>query len=166
MKVLDAASALLPGVELWLMPPLEQSPWTRKIDWYLGFQLRRAGPHRPAQFSGELNQIVQDNEVELPAALAPESLVRLSNTSPLMIASEMLLPNHQTIIVPNTDSGNRSEELVRWAVACHKIWHRLGEPNVRVFLPEGASVAAFEKAWPPSHDHEIEVVSAAPGTYA
>lgn len=139
MQEKDLLTALSPGVQLWFIPPLEASPWSKRIDWYLGFQIRRAKPHKPANFSSELHELVESLEVDVPT-------MRLTKDAPLMIASEMLLPNHQTVVVPLNDSEDTS--LAQWTVSCHRIWLGLGQPSARVFLPEKLSVQAFAAKWP------------------
>jgi hypothetical protein len=69
-----------------------------------------------------------------------------------MVASSSLLPNHQTVVIPEVDD---------WVGACFRIWKGLNEPSVRVFLPPGLTRAAFEKKWPGDVAHgSVEIVSA------
>lgn len=152
MQEKDLLTALSPGAQLWFVPPLEASRWSKRIDWYLGFQIRRAGPHQPANFSPELHGLVESLEVDVP-------MMRLSKDAPLMIASEMLLPNHQTVVVPLV-SGEETA-MGQWAVSCHRIWLGLGQPMVRIFLPEKMTPQAFAAKWPQKEALErLEVVPA------
>ena len=122
-----------------MIPPLAHSEWSKRIDWYLGFQIRRAGPHRPANFSPELHTLVETLEVDVP-------MMRLSPEAPLMIASETLLPNHQTVVVPLASEDD--SQFSQWAILCHRIWTGLGKPGVRIFLPNKMSRAQFLAKWP------------------
>jgi hypothetical protein len=143
MQEKDLLTALSPGAQLWFVPPLEASHWAKRIDWYLGFQIRRAGPHQPANFSPELHNLVETLEVDVP-------MMRLAKEAPLMIASETLLPNHQTVVVPLAATGvsDESTAFAQWTLACHRIWQGLGQPLVRVFLPDRLSAQAFAAKWP------------------
>lgn len=134
MTECDALSALLPGAPLWVIPALEQSTWGPRIDWYLGFQIRRALPHRRFEFSDSMRQLMEAYEEKIPK-------VGRTEDSPLMIASANLLPNHQTVLVPQRDS-------VEWVKSCHKVWVGMGRPTARIFLPKSIPKAFFEKTWP------------------
>lgn len=138
MQEKDSLTALSPGVQLWMIPPLAHSEWSKRIDWYLGFQIRRAEPHQPAGFSKELHGLVESLEVDVP-------MMRLAKEAPLMIASEMLLPNHQTVVVP---VGADDSAFAQWASACHRIWMGLGKPGTRIFLPNKMTKAQFLSKWP------------------
>ncbi len=145
MQDRDALTALSPGAHLWLIPSIEISAWSRRIDWYLGFQIRRALPHRRFEFGPDMRQLLEAFEEPIPKISRTENL-------PLMVASMSLLPNHQTVVIPPSDD---------WIATCHRVWKGLDEPATRVFLPPGLTLQEFEKKWPSDVDHgSIEVVSA------
>lgn len=118
-----------------MIPPLDKSAWSTRIDWYLGFQLRRGVPHKRFEFSNDIRQLMESYEAPLPR------IPRL-DSAPLMVASETRLPNHQTVLIPEADSTQE------WAKSCHRIWRGLGRPPTRVFLPKGVTRDQFERAWP------------------
>lgn len=140
----DALSALSPGATLWILPPPSESAWSTRIDWYLGFQLRRGLPHRRFDFSSDMRQLMEAYEETLPK-------IPRTDESPLMIASENLLPNHQTVMIPQTATENKE-----WVTTCHRVWKGLGSPATRIFLPKSISRPDFEKAWPKSHSCSSE----------
>lgn len=134
MQERDALTALSSGSQLWLLPPLAISPWSRRIDWYLGFQIRRAIPYRRFEFGPDMRQLMEAYEETVP------KIPRTEN-APLMVASASMLPNHQTVVVPH-------ESFAEWVAGCHRVWKGLDEPSTRIFLPPGASRRQFEAAWP------------------
>lgn len=147
LKNLDALTALSPGADLWIVADLGHSKWTRKIDWYLNFQLMRAEPRKAPEISDELRKVMDTWEFDPPT-------IAVRPTAPLMVASSQLLPNSKTVMVPFTaDAGE-------WVRRCHQVWMELQRPSLRLFLPEALSNGDVEKAWPKSDrtDH-IEFVS-------
>lgn len=150
MQEKDSLTALAPGVQLWMIPPLAHSEWSKRIDWYLGFQIRRSEPHQAVVFSPEMKALVDELEVEVPP-------LNLSPQTPLMIASETLLPNHQTVVVPMI--GGEESAVSQWVVSCHRVWSGLGKPGARVFLPNKMTKAQFLAKWPQKDSgSEIEIV--------
>lgn len=149
MQNRDALTALSPGVPLWLIPPLEVSEWTQRIDWYLGFQIRRARSYRRFDFGADMRQLMESYENVVPKIPRTED-------APLMIASRQLLPNHQTVVVPS------ATDRTAWVATCFRVWKGLDRPSARVFLPPGLSRDEFVKLWPDQGHDEIEIVSSAP----
>lgn len=129
--------ALLPGAELWVVPDLNQSTWTQKIDWYLNFQILRSTQHRVAEPPPEMKSVIGDWELDPPK-------IELHKTSPLMIASAQLLPNHAVVVIP------MSEQNQNWPESVHSVWAKLDKPSLRVFLPKSVTASNFVKAWPQS----------------
>jgi hypothetical protein len=142
MQDRDALTALSPGAQLWLIPSLDISAWSRRIDWYLGFQIRRARPYRRFDFGPDMRQLMEVYEEHIP------KIPRTEN-APLMVASSSLLPNHQTVVIPESPD---------WVAVCHRVWKDLDEPATRVFLPPKMTRKAFEAAWPEAGS-PLEVVS-------
>jgi hypothetical protein len=150
MQDRDALTALSPGVPLWLIPPLEVSAWSKRIDWYLGFQIRRALPYRRFDFGPDMRQLIESYEDVIPK-------IARTDEAPLMVASSQLLPNHQTVVIPV------SREKITWAETCHRVWKGLDQPATRVFLPPGLTREQFVKAWPGHEAHDsVEIVSTEP----
>ncbi|HVK62673.1 MAG TPA: hypothetical protein VM432_14035 [Bdellovibrionales bacterium] len=146
MKVVDQLEAFSPSSQVWLVPDLEHSEWTKKIDWYLNYQIKRSTPHTPALFSKELEEVIARSEFESPT-------VRLDPQAPMMIACEKLVPAAQTVVVPfKTDAD--------WISTCHRVWVGLARPSVRIFLPRGMTMAGFTKVWPKQDsDGAVEVLT-------
>ncbi len=134
LKTVDSLTALSPGCDLWIVAEAQHSRWARKLDWYLNFQIQRAGLHKSRELSPEIQKVIQDCEVELPE-------IGTFRSAPLMIASENLLPNSKTIVVPQI------QDAAGWVEACFKIWDDLGRPLTRVFLPDEMKAEAFNRAW-------------------
>lgn len=148
---LDALTALSPGADLWIVADLVNSQWSRKIDWYLNFQLLRAEPRQRRELSAELRRVVDEWDYEVPQIEVPDP-------APLMVASSDLLPNSQTVLIPVVQDKDS------WVQACHKVWVGLGRPNVRIFLPSSVPSRQFEdryaRIWP-SEDQTatVEIVT-------
>lgn len=130
-------AALLPGAELWVVPTLDASPWTQKIDWYLNFQILRSTEHLAPEPPPELRDVVAEWEHEVPA-------IEVSKAAPLMVASSELLPNHAVVVVPPAGSP------AAWVESVHKVWTKLDRPSLRVFLPEALGAQDFASSWPKS----------------
>lgn len=134
ISVLSQASAFNPGSDLWIVPHLEKSQWTTRLDWYLNFQICKASRHRTAQTPLFVNEVVK--EAELEKFYRP-----VANSAPLMIASEQLLPNKWVVVLPWAD------DMSAWGKDVFQIWQGLKEPSLRVFLPPGQSAGGFQQSW-------------------
>lgn len=151
----DEFKALSSGCDVWIVSEPGRSKWARKIDWYLGFQIMKAGFHRSAALPAEIERIIREEELEgeFEVALATPSLSS-GGPVPLMIASSSLLPASKTICVA------RREKFSEWVVDCHRIWTSLNRPAIRIFLPQGAEARMFTSSWPAAdRDHQIEIVT-------
>jgi len=138
LSVLSQASALNPGSDLWIVPDLERSHWTAKLDWYLNFQICKSSRHQTAALPEFVENVMAETEQ------APPQL-NLNPASSLMIASPDLLPNKWVLVVP------WSENMAEWTAAIFKIWSGLQEPTVRVFLPPGQSAGTLQQHWQKHH---------------
>lgn len=134
--------ALEPGSQLWIAPPLEDSAWTQKIDWYLNLQLLKSLPHKSKQMTPEIEEVLSDAEITID-----ELLPRAS--SPLMVAAQDFLPASQVVILPTTDAKS-------WIQQARQIWIKMRTPATRVFLPEGIKFADVKKAWT-IRDDDVEI---------
>lgn len=134
MSVLSQASAFNPGSDLWIVPHLEKSQWTARLDWYLNFQICKASRHKTAQTPVFVNEVVK--EAELEKFYRP-----VSQSAPLMIASEQLLPNKWVVVLP------WANDMGAWGKEVFEIWKGLNNPALRVFLPPGQSAGTFQQSW-------------------
>lgn len=139
ISVLSQASALNPGSDLWIVPDLEKSQWTAKLDWYLNFQICKASRHHTHSLPAYLKEVLVETELE-------KKSLRTKDTAPLMIASSELLPNKWVVILP------WQGDLSAWTSQVFEIWQKLKEPTMRVFLPPGQSTGNLQLAWKTHHE--------------
>lgn len=135
LTVLENDFALTVGCDLWIVADAEASHWSRRIDWLLNFQIRRAALHQAPTLAPQLSDLIKECEAE------PPSILPVAPLSPLMIASAQLVPSKQTVMIPNLSVSD-------WAKACHHVWVRLGKPLTRVFLPDAIKPDEFTRHWP------------------
>ncbi len=134
-KVVEESSALAPGCELWVVADLAKSRWARRIDWALNLQIMKAGRHETARPSDELKRILQEWDEESLFA------VPTTDISPLLIASRAYVPAAKTVVV------GFEGDATTWVSHCARVWNNLGQPKIRVFLPDQVNQNTFEKAW-------------------
>lgn len=141
VSVLSQASALNPGSDLWILPALNESLWTTKLDWYLNFQVCKASRHQSPRVASYVTDVLRETELgSFP--------VQRDSKAPLMIASEGLLPNKWVVLVPLQDN------LQDWTAEIFKIWQNLKNPTLRVFLPPGQSAGHFQNFWQKQSDFQ------------
>lgn len=140
LSVLSQASALNPGAELWILPALEQSQWTARIDWYLNFQISKALRHQKAQTPDFIQEVQEATE------LPPVDLSYVDSN--LMIASSHHLPNKWVVVLPWNDN------LESWSEEVAKVWNSLQKPSLRIFFPPKQSTGQFQMAWKNQSDFE------------
>lgn len=140
LKQLSYHTALTPGANLWILPDRESSFWTKKIDWYLNFQISI----HTSRFYLSPQQIKHLQEWDLP--YMPKKIYQVR-----MIASSQLLPNTQTVIIPF------KKEITHWIKQAQKIWINLKTPSLRLFLPDHSISNDVEDSWPKTQT-EISIV--------
>lgn len=133
-SVLSQASAFNPGSDLWIVPDLEKSQWTAKLDWHLNFQICKSTRHLPKELPAYLKEVIQQTELSLST---PEV-----DKDPLMISSSSLLPNKWVVIIP------WQNDLNLWCEKLFKVWKDLNQPSLRIFLPPGQSAGLLQGALP------------------
>lgn len=138
LSVLSQASALNPGSDLWIVPDLEKSQWTAKLDWYLNFQVCKSSRHVSPHLEKYLTDVLRESELNVRT---PQKM----GTTPLMISSENLLPNKWVVILP------WNGDLREWSTRIFEVWSKLNEPSLRVFLPPGQSTGSLQTAWQSHH---------------
>lgn len=164
IRSLDALSALSTGCELWFVADLNSSRWTRKIDWYLNFQLAAAEVKPSVEISSDLSRVAKLWDYEIPQ-------ITIRKTMPLLVASARLLPNTKTVLVPYADAENaldgqsesqgapsaqaRARAAKAWIERCHEVWLGLEQPAVRIFLPDVLKPEVVEKFWPDTSGTEV-----------
>ncbi|MEO0336962.1 MAG: hypothetical protein AAF202_11235 [Pseudomonadota bacterium] len=145
IKELTSPSAFSQGAQLWITPQPELSPWTKRIDWYLNMQMRRAEKHQHKMISPQIMRTLEDNEL-------PNFDFPMVADSPLLIASQGRLPVEAIVKVPF------HKDTKAWIENLRTIWVELGRPQVRVFLPEQLSVEDVAPLWPEEDEHLISIV--------
>jgi hypothetical protein len=141
VTVLSQASAFNPGAELWILPDLEKSPWTAKLDWYLNFQISKASRHQDPKLSNFLREVEKETEQAAVTKIQiPEA--------PLMIVSEEHLPNKWVVILPH------AENFEAWVEKISSVWTGLQRPGLRIFLPPGQNAGQLQKFWQKHQDFQ------------
>lgn len=132
--LLNSASALKPGNDLWIVPDKKNSKWSKKLDWYLNFQMLKHERNKSPDLDPELANI-------LKASGLPEFQTNLKSDSPLMISAPNLLPSKWFIVIPY------SENTKDWVEKIQTTWKGLNHPSFRIFLPQGVQVHEFQQQW-------------------
>lgn len=141
ISILSQASALNPGSDLWIVPDINHSQWTSKLDWYLNFQISKSLRHEHKQLAAFTQDVLDETGLH-------RIRVDIPKTSPLMIASHNLLPNKWVVI------AQWQQDLEGWVKQSHQIWSQLKEPSLRFFLPPGQSSGSFQREWKAHHKFE------------
>ena len=139
MTELNSTEAFKHGSDIWVGATLEQSKWTRKLDWYLNLQILKSEYFKRTPPQSPILKILE--EVEVPQS------PKISEHAPLMVGVMMQIPARQFIVLPFHD-------LATWARQIHQIWHKLKRPSLRIFLPVGHSTDEFREYWPDMEQHQ------------
>ncbi len=132
---LDSENAVFSaGSDLWIVPERKHSPWVRKLDWLLNFQMARSGQHQSRHLPEPVVEILKN--CELPGY----DFIPDENSS-LMIWATPYVPARWVVVIH--DGGN----LQSWIRAAVQKWKDLNSPSVRVFLPQGIKPASFLETW-------------------
>ena len=143
---ISSVGALTPGANLWIIPDYKVSYWSRKVDWYLSFQVAKAQIHKSQQMSEPLKEIVEHCELPFKDTSLPDFM-------PLLITSQHNLPNKYTVKIEFQGSAQA------WLKNIHLVWVNLQRPSLRVFLPNNVNIADVKKYWPvPETDSDISFV--------
>ena len=142
-RSLSHHTALTPGADLWILPNKTHSFWTKRLDWYLNFQISKPHPH--PQISSQQRRQLQEWELPLVTTSLKVDL--------LMIASDNLLPNKQTVILPFIQ-----KKWATWIQQAHHISINLKSPTLRLFLPDHYSFLDIKEKWPKTIETELSVV--------
>jgi hypothetical protein len=134
LQELTHATCLSPGADLWVVPPMDQSQQTQKIDWYLNFQIAKFSLHQRPALPPRVKEIVKLCDLDEQTKALPAS-------SDLLILSSQTLPNRWVLLA----SG--SEDLPTWTQKIFAHWSDMNKPTLRIFLPESVAKNDFEKIW-------------------
>ncbi len=131
---LNTANAFNPGSELWVIPELEASPISRKIDWYLNFQIHQYLNHKKAELSDRVKEILQACELKNLNLMETRNSKKLG----ILISSSNLLPNRWTYYIEG------SKAIVGWLDQINDVWQGLGKPSIRIVAPSDYSFSEFK----------------------
>lgn len=145
IQVLYKIGVLGPGSSLWIIPSLNHSPWSQRINWYLNFQISKMKLRKFKKLSSNLIKTLKENEIPLS-----ETQNSPSSSSPLLIASDSFLPNSKIVELPETKTHRL------WMKLSHKIWKKLDEPSVRLFLTKDFPVSEFQSLWPEKNEKVLK----------
>jgi hypothetical protein len=130
--LLSKHQALLEGSKLWVIPENTFSPWNRRINWLINFQLSKAKKHKDPQLSPWIKSCIKETGIELP---------EMSNSDTILIPVKHQLPTDwlcQISVQKNLDN---------WAKNINKVWNQLQQPKMRVFLPLGTTHEDWQIFW-------------------
>jgi hypothetical protein len=147
IHTLSRAQAFTVQHDLWIIPDKKNLPLFSKIDWYLNFQLTRASEHKRQALPPQLVSISSENSL-------PDFSVISAKEAPLMVLAEMGLPTKTLIEI------SAREKMQTWVTDIYKTWKDLGQPSLRVFLPNDLKSDDFSKLWPGSSEDELSIVPA------
>ncbi len=119
---LSQAAALSPGSDLWIFAQPRISAFSRKIDFYLNFQMAKAEQREFPSLSKKLKEIIEQNDLG-------ELLKPIPTPNTILISAQTQLPCTQVVVI--NEVGNKEN----YIEAVFDIWKKLGKPSVRVFMP-------------------------------
>jgi hypothetical protein len=131
---LNHASGFNTGADLWAMADLKSSLWSKKIDWYVNFQLTEASFHQQPNLDSNINFWIKECELG-------EHRYFSKINQPWLVHSSETLPNRWVLL----NSFEQGPEI--WVNNIHQSWNQLGRVSLRVFLPESFSVTDFNRQW-------------------
>ena len=122
LKSVSSSQAWSEGADLWVISDSEHSFWNYKIDWQMGFHIRK---YRSKKIE----------KINIPSSLDCSSLDRsfLSSFNVAEICKEFLmessyfLPNLWTLEVPYKEG---------WLDRIYTLWEGLNKPRLRIFPPD------------------------------
>lgn len=136
VKVLYKVGAFGPGSSLWIIPFLNHSSWSQRINWHLNFQISKMRFLKFKSLSKELKKTLKENNLPFVKTRAS------SSPSPLLIASHRFLPNSKIVELPETKTN------MEWIRMSYKIWKDFDFPSLRLFLTKDFPISEFQNLWP------------------
>lgn len=129
---ISSASAFSSGSQLWAFCQPECSFWSRKVDWYLNYQVAQALAQKPLEVHPQAYAIFKGAGYELTP------LPSMNSKANILIAPQTTAPASQIIFIYFDHS---TEEWLNRVVTA---WQNLDKPSLRIFLPEDVSSTACE----------------------
>lgn len=123
---------------MWVLPSPLNSLWSRKIDWYMNFQITRGLQHQSGSRSKHLEEILSRVAWKLPGEFNTEQ-------DPLLIAVGPRLPCTWLLILEDFVADKKS--FGRALPVLSKVWSDLKEPRLRLFAPLDFSKEMMVDLW-------------------
>ena len=150
IKTLYKSGALGSGAQLWILPEISNCSWAKKIDWYLNLQLSKAHLYSPANTSENIKDILKANDWDEPD-------IKTKDHAFLMVASEGHLPSQQIVRVAHQPFAKSKDPLQSWIDDISAVWENLGNPSLRIFLPDNYSAEEFLTKWKPAQSRKTDI---------
>jgi len=145
IHTLYRAQAFGPGSTLWVIADEKANPIHDRMNWYLNFQILKAKAHKAESWAPQLRSILKENNI---TQFQRDEL----GSAPLMVTADKGFPVNNIVEVPlNINREN-------WVNNVHTIWEKLGQPNVRIFLPTDISTDDFKGLWKGAKTKDVTVV--------
>ena len=139
LKTLSTRNALKSGSDLWVLADLNASYWTKKIHWYLNFQIYKF--KKAKKLSTQKLKNLKDDGFNFKNITAKSDL--------LLISSEKLLSNKKTLIVKFEDTRS-------WFSKAKVCFESLNRPSIRFFLPDKMTKDEVLNHW--EDDSKLSIV--------
>ena len=117
LRPVSSSQAWREGADLWVISDSQHSFWNYKIDWQMGFHIRKYRSKKIAKIS-------------IPSSLARYSLPSFKQdelSKEFLVESSYFLPNLWTLEVPYREG---------WVDRIYTLWEKLNKPRVRIFPPD------------------------------
>ncbi len=121
-SILPPKDAFTKGSDLWIIPDIQSSKWTKKINWYLNFQIYKLKP---------VKKLSKDQVAYISEAGFDFKNIS-AKTGGILISSNKLLTNKKTLIIP----FNNLKKWISQSISC---WNMLGKPSLRFFAPDNTT---------------------------
>lgn len=129
---LNHATALSTYADIWMLPPFNETKWSKIVDYYLNFMILKSQNKKSAQLNDNLKSILLKEDI-------PNTVMTEKSKTPLMVAAQNYLPAKQIIYF------NHLESLNEYTVAINKIALQLRSSSIKVFIPETMSTDDIRK---------------------
>lgn len=134
IQTISTTNCFTPGADLWIAPDHPNSLFTKKLDWYLNFQLIKSSQKSSPKLSPTLCEILKSESL-------PEPQVNLEAYPPLLIPTSGRLPAQFVVFIPNQG------DFKLWLSKALLAWKQLNQLPTRVFLPPGLSLEQCQLEW-------------------
>jgi len=113
----------------------KSSGFSRKIDFYLNFQMARSEQGCKTPLPKRLQEILTENQME--------ELLEFKTAPPHhLVATKRTLPCSQVVFIPFQNSAEQ------WLKDVMRVWVKLGSPTLRIFVPPAAGKVDVQKHLP------------------